>query len=74
MPRMKDRFAATELAAQLQKEWEIKAVITAEATGKSIILTHKGVPKSITGLPEKKALQGYQLTLHTRSGDHQGKG
>ncbi len=29
--------------------------------GAAIILTHQGVPAKITGLPEKKALQGYQL-------------
>jgi hypothetical protein len=57
-----DRFAAAELAAQLQEEWGVKAAITGAASGKSIILTHKGVSKKITGLPEKKALQGYQLT------------
>ncbi len=58
----KDRFAATELATQLKKEWGINAVLTASASGKSIILTHKKVSKDITGLPKKKALQAYQLT------------
>ncbi len=58
----RDRFAATELAAQLKKEWGVNAVIDGSASGKSIILTHKGVSKDITGLPKKKALQGYQLT------------
>ena len=57
-----DRFAATELASQLNKEWGVKAVIAGSASGKSIILSHKGVSKDITGLPKKKALQGYQLT------------
>ncbi|MCK5465592.1 MAG: glycoside hydrolase family 20 zincin-like fold domain-containing protein, partial [Bacteroidales bacterium] len=57
----RDRFAATELASQLNKEWGIKAVIAGSASGKSIILIHKGVSKDITGLPKKKALQGYQL-------------
>ena len=57
-----DRFAATELAAQLKKEWGVNAVITDSPSGKSIILTHKGVSKKIIGLPKKKALQGYQLT------------
>ena len=57
----KDRFAATELAAQLKNEWGVKAVLTPSASGRSIILTHKGVSKSLTGLPKKKAIQGYQL-------------
>ena len=56
-----DRFAATELAAQLKNEWGINAVLTASASGKSIILTHKKVSKTIVGLPKKKALQAYQL-------------
>ena len=58
----RDRFAATDLAAQLKKEWGVDAVISGSASGKSIILTHKGVSKDIAGLPKKKALQGYQLT------------
>ncbi len=58
----RDRFAATELAAQLKKEWGVNAVIAGSASGKSIILTHKGVSKKVTGLPKKKAMQGYQLT------------
>ncbi|MCD4710433.1 MAG: beta-N-acetylhexosaminidase [Bacteroidales bacterium] len=57
-----DRFAATDLIAQLKKEWGIDAVITGSPSGKSIILTHEGVSEKVAGLPEKKALQGYQLT------------
>jgi len=58
-----DRFAASELAAQLEKEWGVrKADITSIASGKSIILTHEDVPRDITTLPKKKAQQGYQLT------------
>ena len=57
-----DRFAATELAVQLKEEWGVKAVIADLPSGKSIILTHKGVSEKITGLPEKKVMQGYQLT------------
>ncbi|MEE9463398.1 MAG: beta-N-acetylhexosaminidase, partial [Bacteroidales bacterium] len=57
-----DRFAANELAEELKKEWGVrKTVIAGSASGKSIILIHKGVSKDITGLPKKKALQGYQL-------------
>jgi hypothetical protein len=57
-----DRFAAAELAARLQEEWGIKASVAGAASGQSIILTHKGVPKSITGLPKKKFMQAYRLT------------
>jgi len=58
-----DRFAATELAAQLKKEWGVrKADISSTASGNSIILTHKEVSKDITGLPKKKAMQAYHLT------------
>jgi hexosaminidase len=57
----RDRFAATELAAQLKTDWRVKAVISTSASGKSIILTHNGVSKEITELSKKKALQGYQL-------------
>jgi hypothetical protein len=57
-----DRFAASELAAHLKQEWRVNAVITTAVSGKSIILTHKGVSAEITGLSTKKALQGYQLT------------
>ncbi len=56
------RFAATELATQLKKEWGVNAIITDSPSGKSIILTYEGVSEKVTGLPEKKALQGYQLT------------
>jgi hypothetical protein len=56
-----DRFAAKELAAQLKNEWGVKVGLTTSASGRSIILTHKGVSKSLTGLPKKKAMQGYQL-------------
>lgn len=56
-----DRFAATELAAQLMKEWGVDAVLDGSASGRSILLTHKGVSKDIVRLPEKKALQGYEL-------------
>ena len=58
----KDRFTATELAVQLKQEWGVNAVIDGSASGKTIILTHKGISKDIAGLPKKKAQQGYQLT------------
>ncbi len=57
-----DRFAATEMAAGLQTQWGIRAEITDAPSGPSVILTRKGVPKEISGLPEKKAQQAYQLT------------
>jgi len=58
-----DMFAATELAAQLERDWGVrKADISSIASGKSIILTHKDVPKEINVLPKKKALQAYQLS------------
>ena len=57
-----DRFAASELVAQLQKDWGIQAVITDAAAGQSIILTHKGVSKKISGQTKKKATQGYELS------------
>ncbi|MCD4711556.1 MAG: family 20 glycosylhydrolase, partial [Bacteroidales bacterium] len=60
-----DRFAATDLIAQLKKEWGIDAVITGSPSGQSIILTHEGVPNAVTGLPEKKAMQGYQLKVES---------
>ncbi|MEN8227041.1 MAG: beta-N-acetylhexosaminidase [Bacteroidota bacterium] len=59
---VRDRFAAKELATQLKKEWGVNAVLTDSPSGKSIILTQQGVPRKVTDLPEKKALQGYQLT------------
>ena len=57
-----DRFAANELATRLDKEWGVNATITGTSAGKSIILTHKEVPKGIMGLPKKKAMQAYRLT------------
>jgi len=60
-----DRLTATALAEQLKKEWGINAVLTGSPSGQSIILTHEGVSNTVTGLPEKKALQGYQLTTET---------
>jgi hypothetical protein len=57
-----DRFAATEMAAGLQKQWGIRAEITDAPSGPSVILTRKDVPKEISGLSEKKARQAYQLT------------
>ncbi|MEN8229324.1 MAG: beta-N-acetylhexosaminidase, partial [Bacteroidota bacterium] len=57
-----DRFTTAELVSQLKKEWGVNAVLTDSPSGKSIILTHEGVSQKITDLPEKKALQGYQLT------------
>jgi len=62
-----DRFAAEELAAGLLQDWGIKASIATAPSGKSIILTHKGVSRKITGLDKKKAQQGYQLKTE---GDH----
>ena len=40
-----DRFAATDLAAQLQQTWGVKAAMADTPAGKSIILTRKGVPR-----------------------------
>jgi len=58
----RDRFAASELAKQLKKNWGVNAVLTASPSGKSIILTHKKVSKTIVGLSKKKSMQAYQLT------------
>jgi len=60
-----DRFAATDLIVQLKKEWGINAVITDAPSGQSIILTHEGVSNAVTSLPDKKAMQGYQLKVET---------
>ncbi len=57
-----DRFAATEMAAQLQEEWGITAELSDAPSGQSIILTHKELPKEITDQPGKKAAQAYQLS------------
>jgi hexosaminidase len=57
-----DRFAAAELASQLKKDWGVNAVIADAPSGKTIVLTHKGVSKDVAGLPKKKALQAYQLS------------
>jgi hexosaminidase len=57
-----DRFAATDLAAQLQQTWGVKAALAAAPSGRSIILTRKGVPRKIKDLPKKKSLQAYQLS------------
>ncbi|MFH0757491.1 MAG: beta-N-acetylhexosaminidase [Bacteroidota bacterium] len=57
-----DRFAASEMAAELQEQWGIRSAITDTPLDQSIVLTRKGVSKKITGLSEKKAEQGYQLT------------
>ena len=57
----RDRFAASELAAMLKKDWGVNAVLDGSASGKSILLTHKEVSKAIARLPKKKALQAYQL-------------
>ncbi len=56
-----DLFAAEELAAELLKEFGVEARITRVPSGNSIVLTHKGVPRRISSLDNKKALQGYQL-------------
>jgi len=60
-----DRFAATTMVSQLQKEWGIQAVITNAPAGQSIILTHKGVSKKISGQAKEKAAQGYELSTAT---------
>ncbi len=60
-----DRFAAKELVSQLKEEWGVHAELTDAPSGQSIILTHRGVPKTITGLIKKKAQQGYHLTTET---------
>ncbi len=60
-----DRFAATEMAAQLQEEWGITAELSDAPSGQSIILTHKDLPKEITDQPGKKAAQAYQLSTST---------
>jgi len=57
----RDRFAAAELARQLKKDWGVNAVISGAVSGKSILMTHKGVSKAISELPKKKSMQGYHL-------------
>ena len=56
-----EMFTASELARQLETEWGIQSEITHLSSSGSIRLTHEGVPQKITALPEKKALQGYEL-------------
>ncbi|MCK4880582.1 MAG: hypothetical protein KAS82_07980, partial [Bacteroidales bacterium] len=56
-----ERFSASELARQLEKEWGIHSGITDRSSPGAIRLTHEAVPKQITALPEKRALQGYEL-------------
>ena len=56
-----DRFAAEDLAAQLLKDFGVQARIGTAASGKSIVLTRKGVPGKLRSLDKKKALQAYRL-------------
>jgi len=58
-----DKFAASDLAKQLKKVWGINVVITETPSDRSIILTHRGVSKKVSGLPNKNATQGYQLSV-----------
>lgn len=57
-----DHFAATALVTQLQEEWGIQAVITETPIGQSIILTHKGISKKISGQSKAKVAQAYELS------------
>ncbi len=56
-----EKFTASELALQLEKEWGIRSLITDVFSPGAIRLTHEGVSEKITSLPEKKALQAYEL-------------
>ncbi|MFC1544923.1 beta-N-acetylhexosaminidase [Gemmatimonadota bacterium] len=51
-----DKFAAADLAARLESEHCIKAVVSSEASGKTIILTHSDAP-------EKLGEQGYEIEV-----------
>ena len=55
------KFAARELARELETEWGIKATIGDVHSPGAILLTHEKVSEKITSLPEKKALQAYEL-------------
>lgn len=59
----KDKFAANLLKEQLLKNWNIQAEIEKNASGKKIIISRKNVPEEIKSLPDKKAEQGYQLSV-----------
>lgn len=55
------RFTASELARQLEDEWDIEAVVTDLPAPGAIRLTREGVPEKIKALTEEKALQAYEL-------------
>ena len=55
------KFTARELARELETQWDIKAEITDQDFPGAIRLTSEGVSEKITSLPEKTALQGYEL-------------
>ena len=55
------KFAASELARMLESEWGIKSQITDVNPPGAIRLTREGISEKISSLPEKKALQGYEL-------------
>jgi len=55
------KFMAQELARDLETEWGIRATIGDASSPGTLRLTREGVSEKITSLPEKKALQGYEL-------------
>ena len=60
-----ERFVASELARQIEKDWGIQSVITDVISPGAIRLTHEGVSEKITSLPGKKVLQAYELITAT---------
>jgi len=55
------KFTASELAADLLKEWGIKATITNVNSPGSIRLTREGLSEKISSLPEETIHQAYEL-------------
>lgn len=70
----KDKFAANLLKERLQNEWNIQAEIQNNGSGKNIILSRKGVPGEIKSLSDKKAEQGYQLSVSDNQIEIKAKG
>lgn len=57
-----DKFTASELARQIEKEWGIQCAVSDVFSPGAIRLTHEGVSEKITSLPGKTALQAYELS------------
>ncbi len=55
------KFAASELARNLEKEWGIGAQITDVTSPGAIRLTREDFSEKLSSLPGKKALQAYEL-------------